>query len=84
MGTFDKLNNIQKIDDKNIPQIIAEQFREIDVIKQQIETARKKAQEAKTKSENLHNERDGYSYRPVFFFPLQGEGMDKNGNNYLY
>ena len=36
------------------------------------------------KNGNLHNERDGYSYRPVFFFPLQGEGMDKNGNNYLY
>ena len=53
METQEQLSNIKKIDEEKLPQIIADQFKEVDAIKNQIQTARKKAEEAKEKSENL-------------------------------
>lgn len=54
MESYDQLSNMRKIDEEHLPQIISEQFEEIDVIKKQIKIAREKAEVAKEKSENLH------------------------------
>ena len=53
MEVQEQLSNIKKIDEEKLPQIIADQFKEVDAIKNQIQTARKKAEDAKKKSENL-------------------------------
>lgn len=50
----EELSISKKIDDERLPQIIREQFAEVDAIKKQITVAREKAEAAKSKSENLH------------------------------
>ena len=54
MGSNEELRISKIIDEDKLPQIIADQFAEVDVIKNQIKLAREKAEEAKNKSENLH------------------------------
>ena len=49
----EELSISKKIDDERLPQIIREQFAEVDAIKKQITVAREKAEAAKSKSENL-------------------------------
>lgn len=46
-------SNVLKIDESQLPQVIVDQFKDVDMIKNQITQAKKRAEEAKKKSEEL-------------------------------
>ena len=52
---YDKkeLSNVPKIDESQLPKVIVEQFKDVDIIKDQITQAKNRAEEAKKKSEEL-------------------------------
>jgi len=49
----EELSNVPKIDESQLPKVIVEQFKDVDIIKNQITQAKNRAEEAKKKSEEL-------------------------------